>query len=66
MEVKDELTERIAARKEAAKGDIEAKAKAAYDAEYTKAMKEVELNEITAYRKEVEAKETQLEKDLSL
>lgn len=64
VEVKDELTERVAAAQAAALDAIETDAKAAYEAAKTQALKEIELEVITAYRKEVETKETQLSKEV--
>lgn len=63
-EVKSDLTNRIDEAQAAAMGEVEAAAQAAYDEAKTQALKKIELDVITAYRKEVEAKETQLEKEV--
>jgi hypothetical protein len=66
VEVKDELTERVAAAQSEAMDAIETDAKAAYEAAKNQALKKIELDVITAYRKEVEAKEVELSKELKV
>lgn len=65
-EVKSDLTTRIEEAQAAAMGEVEAAAKAAYDEAKTQALKKIELDVTTAYRKEVEVKETQLEKEVGV
>lgn len=64
VEVKDELTERVTAAQTAAMDAIETDAKAAYEAAKTQALKKIELDVITSYRKEVQARETELSKSV--
>jgi hypothetical protein len=64
VEVKSELDTRVEAARAEAADEIEAKAQAAYDAAKNQALKEIELKVISAYRKEVEAKETELSKQV--
>lgn len=66
VEVKSELATRVEAAQSEAAQDIEAKAKAAYDAAKNQALKQIELEVTSAYRKEVEAKETELSKELKV
>jgi hypothetical protein len=66
VEIKSDLAVREEAAQNEAMSSIEEKAKAAYEAARTQALKEIELDVISTYRKEVEAKEAELEKDLSL
>ena len=64
IEIKSDLTVRVEAAQNEAMSSIEEKAKAAYEAAKTQALKEIELDVISTYRKEVEAKETELSKEL--
>lgn len=64
-EVKDELSARVETAQTEAEQDITAKAQAAYDASLQASLKEIELRVTSEYRKELEAKETALEKELS-
>jgi hypothetical protein len=64
--VKSELGTRVEDAQKAAEAEIEAAAKKAYDAARNQALKEIELEVTSTYRKEVEAKEEALEQDLSL
>lgn len=64
VEVKSELDQRVEDAQAAAKETIEAKAKAAYDAAVNQALKQIELEVTSAYRKEVQDKETQLSKEV--
>jgi hypothetical protein len=66
VEVKDELTERVAAAQSEAMDAIETDAKAAYEAAKNQALKKIELDVISAYRKEVQEKETALSKELKV
>lgn len=66
VEVKSELTTRVEDAQKEAEGDIEAKAKKAYDDARNQAMKQIELDVTTAYRKEVEKLETDLEKEVGV
>lgn len=59
------LQKRISASQEAAKGDIEAKAKAAYDEAVTQALLEIEIDVREAYQGELE-KETAEKKKQSV
>lgn len=61
----DALEKRITDAQDAAKADIEAKAQKAYEEAVTKAMLEVELAVTAEYRKEIEAKEAELEQAVS-
>ena len=64
VEEKSELAQRVEDAQEAAKESIEAKAKAAYDAAVSQALKQIELEVTSAYRKEVQEKETALSKEV--
>lgn len=59
------LDVRIEKAKEEARGAAEEKAKAAYDKALNAVMLEVELAETAKYRKEIEAREAELEKQSS-
>lgn len=59
-----ELEARIKEAQNTAKNAIETKAQKAYDDAYGQAMKEVELEIVSAYKKEVEAIETSLSKEV--
>ena len=64
IEVKSDLTVRVEAAQSEAMSSIEEKAKAAYEAARTQALKEIELDVISTYRKEVQEKETALSKEV--
>lgn len=55
------LSRRVQASQEASKGDIEAKAKEAYDKAVSQALLEIELAETAKYRAEIEAREKELQ-----
>lgn len=59
------LQKRVSDAQEASKGDIEAKAKEAYDKAVNQALLEIELEVTATYRKEIEAKEAELEEQVS-
>lgn len=64
VEVKSDLAVRVEAAQNEAMAGIEEKAKAAYEAARTQALKEIELDVTSAYRKEVQEKETALSKEV--
>jgi hypothetical protein len=55
------LQKRISDAQEARKADIEAKAKEAYDQAVSQALLEIELEVTATYRKEIEAREKELQ-----
>jgi hypothetical protein len=59
------LSKRITEAQEASKADIEAKAKEAYDKAVSQALLEIELEVTATYRQEIEAREAELEQNLS-
>lgn len=59
-----ELDKRVMEAQEAARDEIKAKAQQAYDMAYEQAMKEVKLSVVETYRKEVQAMETELSKEV--
>ena len=59
------LSMRVSNAQESARADVELKAKEAYDKALNAAMLDIELAETAKYRKEIEAKEAELEKKSS-
>jgi hypothetical protein len=59
------LAVRVKNAQDEAKARVETEAKAAYDKAYNAAMLDIELAETAKYRKEIEAREAELEKQSS-
>jgi predicted outer membrane protein len=64
--VVSELEKRVSEAQNANLSDVQAKADSAYEEAYNQAMKEIELEVTKLYREEIEAKETELEKDVGI